>query len=152
MNTNRESEVESLYKALLDRWNHHDAAGFASLFDENGHTVGFDGSMYDGRAEIEASLRHIFEDHVTARYVAKVREVFFLSPEVAVLRAVSGLVPPGKTEINPATNAIQTLVAVLRDSRWQIAMFQNTPAQFHGRPQLAQQLTEELRQILENNS
>ncbi len=27
-------------------------------------------------------------------------------------------------------------------------MFQNTPAQFHGRPELVQQLTEELRQLL----
>ncbi|TMB75962.1 MAG: DUF4440 domain-containing protein, partial [Chloroflexi bacterium] len=27
-------------------------------------------------------------------------------------------------------------------------LFQNTPAQFHGRPELVQQLTEELRQLL----
>jgi len=33
-----------------------------------------------------------------------------------------------------------------RDIR-SIALFQNTPAQFHGRPELAQQLTEELRQL-----
>ena len=51
-------------------------------------------------------------------------------------------------EINPAVNAIQSLVAVTRDGRWRIALFQNTPAQFHGRPELAQQLTEELRQLL----
>jgi hypothetical protein len=32
--------------------------------------------------------------------------------------------------------------------KWRIALFQNTPAQFHGRPELVQQLTEQLRQLL----
>jgi hypothetical protein len=58
------------------------------------------------------------------------------------------MVPPGQTDINPAVNTIQTLVAVKRDGTWRIALFQNTPAQFHGRPELVQQLTEELRQLL----
>ncbi len=36
-------------------------------------------------------------------------------------------------------------MAVRRDSAWRIALFQNTPAQLHGRPDLANALTEELR-------
>jgi uncharacterized protein (TIGR02246 family) len=72
----------------------------------------------------------------------------FLTPEVAILRAVAGMVPPGQSDLNPAVNAVQTLVAAKHDGRWRIALFQNTPAQFHGRPELAQQLTEELRQLL----
>jgi hypothetical protein len=63
-------------------------------------------------------------------------------------RAVVGMVPPAQSDLNPAVNAIQTLVAAKRDGKWRIALFQNTPAQFHGRPELVQQLTEELRQIL----
>jgi hypothetical protein len=39
-------------------------------------------------------------------------------------------------------------VAARHGGRWLIALFQNTPAQFHGRPELAQQLTEDLRQLL----
>ena len=31
---------------------------------------------------------------------------------------------------------------------WRIALYQNTPAQFHGRPELSRALTEELRQLL----
>ncbi len=56
--------------------------------------------------------------------------------------------PPDQKEINPAANAIQSLVAVRASSGWRIAHFQNTPAQFHGRPELADALTEELRQLL----
>jgi uncharacterized protein (TIGR02246 family) len=71
------------------------------------------------------------------------------SPDVAVLRAVAGMVPPGQSDIEPAVNAVQTLVAAKHDGQWRIALFQNTPAQFHGKPELVQQLTEELRQLLE---
>lgn len=45
-------------------------------------------------------------------------------------------------------NAIQTLVTVKHDGQWRIAVFQNTPAAFHGRPELRDRLTEELRQVL----
>jgi uncharacterized protein (TIGR02246 family) len=31
------------------------------------------------------------------------------------------------------------------DGHWQIFQFQNTPAQFHGRPEMAEALTDELR-------
>jgi hypothetical protein len=44
--------------------------------------------------------------------------------------------------------AIQTLVAAKRDGKRRVALFQNTPAQFHGRPELVESLTEELRQLL----
>jgi len=54
------------------------------------------------------------------------------------------MVPPGKSDINPETNAIQSLIAVRSGDGWQIALFQNTPAQFHGRPEQAKALTEEL--------
>ncbi len=101
-----ETEVRALYNHLLDSWNKRNAADFAALFKEDGNQVGFDGSQVNGRAEIESHLSGIFADHMTAAYVGKVREVRFLSPEVAILRAVVGMVPHGKTDINPATNAI----------------------------------------------
>jgi len=144
-----EIEIRTLYRQLLDSWNKRSADAFAALFALDGYVIGFDGSQMSGRAEIAATLGQIFADHLTAPYVSKVREVRLLSPYVAVLRAVVGMVPPGQSDINPAVNAIQTLVAVRHDIKWSITLFQNTPAQFHGRPELVQQLTEELRQLLE---
>ena len=55
------------------------------------------------------------------------------------------MVPPGLADINPAVNAVQSLLAVRQDGRWRIAQLQNTPAAFHGRPDLSDQLTGELR-------
>ena len=102
-----------------------------------------------GRGEIAASLRQIFADHVTAPYVSTIKSVRLVSPEVAILRAIVGMVPPGQSELNPSLNAHQTLVAAKRDDCWCIHLLQTTPAQLHGRPDLVQQMTEELRQALE---
>ena len=76
------------------------------------------------------------------------RAVRWLGPEAALLRAVGGLVPDGQHELNPAANSIQSLVATRPAGAWQIVHYTNTPAQFHGRPDLAEALTAELRQLL----
>lgn len=143
-----DAAVRALLQQLWDAWNARDATAYAALFDDEASVIGFDGSPMHGRAEIEATLAPIFRDHPTAAYVGKVREARFLSADVALLRAVAGMVPPSAAAINPAVNAMQVLVAVRRTGVWRIASFQNTPAQFHGRPELAQALTAELQQLL----
>lgn len=136
----------AVYTALLAAWNRRDAAAFAALFTATGHVTGFDGSQMHGPGEIAAELGTIFAHHPTAAYVAKVREVRLLAPGATLLRAVVGMIPPGAAALNPATNAIQSLVLVsdAGDGSLRIAHFQNTPAAFHGRPHLADALTAEL--------
>jgi uncharacterized protein (TIGR02246 family) len=143
-----ESQVRLLYQELLKAWNEKNARKMADLIAENGNLVGFDGSQIDGRRQVESVLGKIFADHPTAAYVSIVRELRLLSPDVALLRAVAGMVPPGQSDINPAVNAVQSLIATKEQGRWRIALFHNTPAAFHGRPELSEQLTEELRQAL----
>ena len=143
-----EFPIYDLYRQLLEAWNNQNAHTFAATFTEDGSSIGYDGSPMNGLAEIEMTLSGIFTNHKTAVYVAKVREIRFLSPQSAILRAVVGMIPPGKTDINPERNAIQSLVAAYQDKQWRIALFQNTPARFDGRPELAEALIEELRQLL----
>ena len=138
--------IES-YTALLQAWNTRDAAAFAALFTPDGSVVGFDGSQMNGPAQIASDLAAIFSSHMTASYVAKVREVRVFDAQTALLRAVAGMVPPGSRAINPAVNAVQSLVFVLDANRATIALLQNTPAAFHGRPHLALELTTELAAI-----
>lgn len=143
-----EFAIRALYQQLVAGWNERDGDAMAQPFLDDGELIGFDGSQQMGRAEIAATMRQIFADHPTAAFVAKVRGVRLLGPEAAILRAVAGMVPPGKADLEPKVNTHHTVVAVKREGEWRIALFQNTPAQFHGRPDLAQQLTEELRQLL----
>lgn len=149
--TNSENDellVRNLYQAMLDAWNNRSAGDMAELYTEKANIIGFDGSQINGRSEFEIQMRQIFEDHQTASYIGIIREVRFIHPQIAILRAVVGMVPAGESKLNPAVNAVQTMVVEKFDGRWQIELFQNTPAQFHGRPDLSNQLTEELRQAL----
>jgi len=147
-----EKEVGLLYQELLKRWNKRRASEMTDLFAEDGNLVGFDGSQINGRSEARTVLSQIFANHQTAAYLGIIKEVRLLSPDVAILRAVAGMVPPGESDINPEVNAVQTLVAVKQHNNWIIALFQNTPAAFHGRPELSERLTEELRQALSTSS
>jgi uncharacterized protein (TIGR02246 family) len=140
--------VIELYQWLLSAWNARDAKAYAALVHEKGTVIGFDGSQMNGSKEVESSLRRIFSHHPTAAYVAKIRDVRLLGAEVSLLVAVAGMVPPGQSDLDPSKNAIQCLTAQRDAGRWQIASFQNTPAAFHGRPEVGQQLTDELRQVL----
>ncbi len=140
-----ERVVQTLYGDLLDAWNRRNARDYAALFWDDGFVVGFDGSSHDDPERIESDLGQIFGNHPTAAYVGKVRSVRFLNADVGVLRAVAGMVRPGESDLFPPANAIQTLIAARRDGEWRISVFQNTPAAFHGSPELADQLTAELR-------
>jgi uncharacterized protein (TIGR02246 family) len=142
------AEVRARYQEMLAGWNRRDADTLAAPFAQDAQVIGFDGSQMNGRTEIAAALRQIFADHVTAPYVSKIVSVRLLTPGVALLRAIVGMVPPGQTDLNPAVNAHQSITAVKHDDMWRIELLQNTPAQFHGRPDLVQKMTDELRQLL----
>ncbi|MBN3527379.1 SgcJ/EcaC family oxidoreductase [Paenibacillus apiarius] len=143
------NEVRALYQQLIEAWNNRSARAMAELFAEEGELIGFDGSQVLGRNEIFAHLEPLFEHHPTAIFVSKVKNVRVLGSEIALVRAIAGMVPRGQSDLNPDVNAHQTLVAVKDEGNWRIQLFQNTPGQFHGRPELAEQMTEELRQLLE---
>lgn len=139
-----------LYRKLLEAWNDRDAAAYSKLFSKNGSIVGFDGSTADSKGEIQRHLEPIFTDHPTAAYVGKVREVRELGSGSKLLRAVAGMIPPGKKSLMPERSAIQSLVASIdADGNWKIDLFQNTPARFDGRPDELQKLTRELEAELE---
>lgn len=143
-----EAQVRALYQQFLDGWNNRDADVMSAAFAQTGEMIGFDGSQLQGRTEMTSHLRQIFADHPTPSYIAKVRQIRFLGPEVANLRAAAGMVPPGQSDIHPGLNAHHTMIAVKLEGEWRIALFQNTPAQFHGRPDLVEQFTEELKSML----
>ena len=139
-----EGEVRKLYQDLIDAWNRRSASDMAALFHDEGVSIGFDGSEMIGPSSIQSELTRIFAEHPTAPYIVKVKAGLLLSPEVALLRAIAGMVPLGKNDLDPKLNAIQSLVARKEDG-WRVILFQNTPAQFHDRPELVQQMTDELR-------
>ena len=143
-----ESPAALLYRRFLEAWNQRDAAAIAALFTRDATVVGFDGSQMFGRDAVGSELGAIFANHVTATYVGKVKTETPLGMKAAMLTAVAGMVPPGESDLNPAVNTIQSLVAEDRGGEWAIVHLQSTPAAFHGRPELSEALTAELRELL----
>lgn len=145
-------DTRALYARLIEAWDKRNARDYALQFLSEGLLVGFDGSQVNGQLDIGAHVTEVFTHHQTPRYVTIVRDVRTLANDVTLLRANTGLIPSGKDDIDPALNAIQSMVAVRKSDAWKIALFQNTPAAFHMRPELAKQLTDELRAKLREGS
>jgi uncharacterized protein (TIGR02246 family) len=143
-----EDEVTELYGRLIDGWNAGDAAAIAAAIANDGLVIGYDGSEMTGREQVANQLGQIFADHRTAAYVTKIRSVKALGADSALLHAVVGMVPPSGAELMSDRNAIQTVVAHLGDDGCSVALFQTTPAQFHGRPELSKALTAELAELV----
>jgi len=142
--TDPDLQARDLYQQLIESWNERRPDDFAALFATDGAIIGFDGSQADGADEIAEHLRGVFGDHPTARYVAKVRSTRPLGGDCVLVRAIVGMIPPGAERLKPETNALQTLIAQRGADGWRIALFQNTPAQYHGRPELVEAHTAEL--------
>jgi uncharacterized protein (TIGR02246 family) len=143
-----EEAVADVYRRLIDGWNSNNAGDMAAAVAHDGLVIGYDGSQMQGRERVRDELGAIFQHHRTATYITKLRFTRALSPDIGLLHAVAGMVPPGGSEIVPQRNAIQTVVACRGDDGWSAALFQTTPAQFHGRPELADSLTAELAALL----
>jgi uncharacterized protein (TIGR02246 family) len=136
-----EAAAWGLYERLLMAWNDRDAEAFAAPFGKDGAMIGFDGSQAHGGQDVLDHLGPIFQDHPTGQYVAKVTDVRDVGSAHVMLRAIVGMLPPGQAELNPAVNALQTLLAESDDAGWRVVLLQTTPAQYHGRPDLVEEHT-----------
>jgi uncharacterized protein (TIGR02246 family) len=122
-----EAAVRALYQQLMDGWNQGSGDAFAAVFTEDGDLIGFDGTHFKGRQEIAPFHQQLFDKWLKgSRLVGEVKDVRFLSPDVALMHAVGGTVMRGKSEPVPERDSIQTLVATRQDGEWRLAAFQNT--------------------------
>jgi uncharacterized protein (TIGR02246 family) len=140
-----ETAVRALYEDLLAAWNRRDGDGYAALFAPDGMLVGFDGSQVPG-SQIADHVTSIFAHDAPASCVSKVREVRPLAENVVLLRAIVGIIPAGRTVLDPAANSVQSMVAQNQSGTWRAMLFHDTPARYHGRPDLVKQHLDELRQ------
>ncbi len=133
-----EAAVRALYQELMDGWNQGSGAAFAAVFAEDGDLVAFDGTHFKGRQEIAPFHQQLFDKWLKgSRLVGQVKDVRFLSPDVALMHAVGGTVMRGKTKPSPARDSMQTLIATCQGGEWRLAAFQNTRVHPIGRSAVA---------------
>ena len=145
-----EAVIRYLYFKMIDGWNKGNGETFASPFTQDADLVGFDGTHLKGCQEIASFHQQLFDTFVKgSRLVGKIRSVRFLNSNVAIMYAVGGTIMAGQSDIEPERNSIHTLV-VMKESydKWRITAFQNTRAQYIGRPEMSHELTEDLRKEL----
>jgi uncharacterized protein (TIGR02246 family) len=143
-----DAQIRALYAAFIDGWNQRSGAAVSSGFADDGEMIGFDGSQTAGRLSIAAEFRKIFGSHQTPLYVALIRSVRPMAAGVAVLHAHAGMIPAGSNDLDPDLLTVHTVVAVDDGGRWRIALFQATPAAWHGREDARETLLGELRGLL----
>jgi uncharacterized protein (TIGR02246 family) len=141
-------QVQAVYKHSIEAWNNRDYRRLADLYSEDGESIGFDGFQIIGRNSIHSHFKMIFEETLTSNFVYKIKDTQLLSPTIAMVRAIAGMIPPGHEDIIQNGNTHHTLILVNKDVGWEIKLFQSTPARFLGHPELSEQLTEELRELL----
>ena len=125
--TTDEAAVRALYQQLMDGWNQGSGMAFAAAFTEDGDLIAFDGTHFQGRAEIVPFHQELFDTWMKgSRLVGHVKSMRFLSPDSALMHAVGGTIMRGKSHPAPERDSIQTLVAVRQDGTWLLAAFQNT--------------------------
>lgn len=139
------AHIQALYDELISGWNQKNADKMASVLDADAVFYGYDGSFMKGPMDVREQIGQIFKDYPTGEYVTITKEIAFISEDAAMLRAIAGMLPRGHEDINPNVNAWQTMVARKSGEKWRVILFQNTPAAFHGRPELVMQMANELR-------
>jgi uncharacterized protein (TIGR02246 family) len=121
-----ENELRAIVAHLEDSWNRSDATSFAKAFAEDADFVHILGGYYNGRDQVEAGHRVIFDtiykNSVVKWDVVKIRP---LSADAAVVLTFSTLeFQQGPNKVKLSTRP--TIMAERRDGKWQIAAFQNT--------------------------
>jgi uncharacterized protein (TIGR02246 family) len=122
-----EAAVRALYQQVMNGWNQGSGDAFAAVFTQDGDLVGFDGTHFKGRQQIAPFHQQLFDKWLKgSRLVGEVKDVRFLSPDVALMHAVGGTEMRGKSEPVPERDSIQTLIATRQGDEWRLAAFQNT--------------------------
>ena len=148
-----EAAIRALYQQMIDGWNAGNGDDFAAPYTDDSDFIGFDGTYMKGRQEIASFHQMLFDKFLRgSRLIGKIRSMRFVTVDIAIMIAVGGTVMAGQSDIEPERNSIHTIVAVKYDNHWYFTAFQNSRAQYIGRPEESQALTEELRQELSMTS
>ena len=121
-----EQVIQGVLQHLETSWNRYDSVAFAAVFAEDANFIQIFGGQLDGRPNIEAAHRHIFQTIYRDSHASFVlRSIRFLRPDVAVVFARAHVKfkegnEPREIETRP------TLIVVKEQDKWQIVAFQNT--------------------------
>jgi uncharacterized protein (TIGR02246 family) len=126
--------VLDVLKGVYEAWNSADPDAFVAEYLEDASAI-LPGSYLKSRQEIRDAMAYSFNGPLKGRRSSdKVRDVRFLSDEVAVVISESGILIPGESEAPPERTVYATWVLTKRDGRWLLAAYSNSPSVAPGQP------------------
>lgn len=124
-----ETAIRAIVQGMMDAWNEHDAARFATPFAGDADYVIVDGRHIQGRAAIQDGHMTLFKGLYRDSYNEyRVEQIRLLRQDVAVAHVMAHLVfqLEGREQVG---HARFSLVLLKEADQWQVAAFQNTPIQ-----------------------
>lgn len=123
-----ERALAALFQQMIDGWNQGDGQAYAAPFTEDADYVIVDGQHVRGREVIASGhqyiLRTVFKG---SQMQGRVKDIRFLSPDVALLHAEGVLQMPGLAGIAAAQpSSMMTIVAIRQSDKWSFTALQNT--------------------------
>lgn len=120
--------VAAVPQRIIEAWAGQDAGAFADVFAEDA-TMILPGVFCHGRDEIRSFMTGAFQGPFKdTRVTGAPIDMRVLGPDVAVVVTKGGVTPAGVSEVSPDRAVRATWVVVKRDNRWQLAAYQNSPA------------------------
>lgn len=110
--------LAKLTTEFVEAFNKHSAADVALQFADDAQVTDNDGGSLNGRAEIEARFKSLFESYPEARIEVQVQTLRPLTADVAV---EDGVTVTLLTSAEPPTRSAYSLVYLRRGDKWQIA-------------------------------
>lgn len=116
LSANEEAIRQAAVK-FVEAYNGKDAAAVAALFGPQARLEEADGTVIEGREEIEAAFREVFEADPQGAISLTVHSLQFITPDVAVERGATEYFPDGKL----LTSRSQYIVVHLRkEGAWRM--------------------------------
>jgi uncharacterized protein (TIGR02246 family) len=122
-----EKQIRQIVQNLEDAWAAGDGKKFAGNFTEDSDLTVWNGMYLTGRKANEKGHQQIFDTFYKGTEIrVKVRKIHFLSDDVATVHLQSKMYRDGK-RVEDVPEVVPLMVLQKKDSKWLIAVFQNTP-------------------------
>ncbi len=110
--------LEKLTTEFVEAFNRHAVPEVVAQFSEDAQVTDNDGGSLNGRAEIEARFKALFESYPEAKIAVSVQTLRQVTPDVAV---EDGVTVTTLTANEPPTRSAYSLVYLRKGDKWQIA-------------------------------
>ncbi|HET6332131.1 MAG TPA: SgcJ/EcaC family oxidoreductase [Polyangiales bacterium] len=122
-----EAALRARLEALGTAWAQGDAAAYASFFAPHAQYIVFDGTQMNGRDEIAAGHKPLFERWLRgSRLLWSDVSISFPLPDVAIIHSRGAVLKRAQKQPSRGRRSVQTIVAVRRDGHWTLEAFHNT--------------------------